>query len=470
MALRLAHKGHQVNIFEQTDQVGGRNRSIKVGEAEFDAGPTLMMMLDPFRKLFRDVGESIESHLELHLCDPSYRVFYPDGTRIEGSPNMARMLDQIEKLAGIEEASRYPAFIGRLGELYHGSVPHFVRNNFFTPWSFLAPAQLGRVLRHKMLANLYKQVAGTFKDERLRQLFSFQTMYLGLSPYESPFVYATLTYMEYGEGIWYPKGGIHEIAKSIARLAEARGATIRLSTKVAKVEQGGVTLEDGTLVTADAVIVNADLPSAERTILGKERGKNLLGKERLSSCSAYMMYFDYDGELPQLLHHNVFFGAAFKENLDDIFTRHRVPKDPAFYAAISKRTDPSKAPQGRENLYILVPCPNLDCPWTEEGRQSLRRSVLSRLEREVGLDLSKVRAESEFTPVDWQEVLGLDKGAAFGISHHFIQSAFFRPGNKSKKYPGTYFLGASTAPGNGMPMVLIGAELLEERLQRDGLI
>lgn len=469
-ALRLAHRGHKVTVFEKLDKVGGRNRPISVGSAEFDVGPTLMMMLDPFKKLFADVGERLEDHLELELCDPSYRVFFGDGKRLEGTPNVARMLQQIEDLAGLEEAAKYPHFLGRLGDLYHASVPNFVRNNYFSPWSYLAPAQVFRVFRHKMLSNLWSQVSKAFKHPHLRQLFSFQTMYLGLSPFESPFVYATLTYMEYGEGIWYPKGGIHRIAEAIAELAIKKGAEIRLESAVRAVRGKTVVMESGEEHTADAVIINADLPYAEEKLMGVPKGKAITGKPRAYSCSTYMLYIEYAGELPQLLHHNVFFGKDFKDNLEDIFNNHKLPADPAFYAAVSKRSDPNKAPEGIENLYLLIPCPNLDMPWGPEAEKDLRDKVFNRLGEEIGFKQESIRSVKEYTPEDWARDLNLDKGAAFGISHHFLQSAFFRPGNRSRRFPNNYFVGASSNPGNGMPMVLIGAELLEQRLIHDGLI
>ena len=460
-AARLAHKGHEVVVLEKTDKIGGRNRPVRVGESDFDGGPSLMMMLEPFDRLFEDLGERLEDHLQITLCDPSYRVFYADGSRIDGTPNVARMVRQIERLSGREDAENYTVMLGEMAALYRDAIPNFVRRNWDSPLQALRPRHLRTVLKRRMLGNLYSGIARSMKDDRLRMLFSFQTMYLGLSPFEAPWVYAVLTYMEYGEGIWYPKGGLVEIANAIARLAERRGATIRLNAQVCHVEGTTVVLDGGERLGFDHVVMNADLPYAERALLDKGRKED----KRKYSCSAYLLYVDYDGELPGMEHHNIFFGGDFKDNLDAIFNRRERPNDPAFYACIPSKTDPVTAAPGHSNLFVLIPCANLDRPWSPEDAERLKEAAFDRLQKEVGFDPAKVAAMATYTPEDWFKDLNLEKGAAFGLSHHFIQSAFFRPNNRIKGRPGLTYVGASTMPGNGLPMVLISAELAEERVE-----
>ena len=464
-ALRLAHRGHKVTVLEKNSFIGGRNRRERVGGCEFDGGPTLLMMLDPFRKLFSDVGECFDEHLEIAQCDPTYRVFFSDRTRIDATTDRKLMAQRISTMSGEQDAALFPAFMDDLRQLYEVSIPHFVRKNYRRLADFMSPAQIRRVIRNRMLGNLGKRVEKRFADSRLRMLFSFQTMYLGLSPYDAPWVYATLAYMEYGEGIWYPRGGLPAISEAICRLAEDRGTEIRLNAEVKSIIGSVVVLVSGECIEADIVIANADMPYVQRELSASPSRRRLR-----HSCSAHLLYLDYEGELDGLEHHNVFFGADFKGNLDALFHQLEVPRDPAFYACISKRSDPSVAPEGHLNLLILIPVPNLACDQTIDSIQRLEHEVFERLNSEVGFELKNVRHIKRRGPADWKRELNLEFGAAFGISHDLCQSAFMRPQNRSKTNPRLFFVGASTVPGNGLPMVLISAELVEQRLIQEGLI
>ncbi len=377
-ALRLAHRGHKVTVLEKTDQVGGRNRRTRVNDCTFDVGPTLLMMLDPFRKLFRDVDECFEDHLNITLCDPNYRVFFADGCRMDCSANMAQMIRQMEALGAHEDAAKYPQMIGKLADLYHASLPNFVRRNYDSPVDLLGPKSGLVAAKHGMFGNLAKGMGKCFKDPRLQTLFCLQSMYLGLSPFDAPWVYAVLVYMEYGEGIWYPKGGMVEITRVVAELAEGRGAELHLNSPVAAIEGPSVRLDSGKVITADAVICNADLPYAEKSLLATFAPLREKSTRRYS-CSAYTMYMDYEGELPSIQHHNIVLGSDFQGNLDQIFNQHRVPTEPSFYVAASSKADHSMAPEGHLNLQILVPCPNLDHPWAEADPQDVEEKVFGRL-------------------------------------------------------------------------------------------
>jgi phytoene desaturase len=469
-ALRLAHRGHTVTILEKNGEIGGRNRPLKVNDCVFDSGPTLLMMLDPFRKLFADVGERFEDHLDISLCDPNYRVFFGDGTRINCTSNMARMIQEIDRVSGPEAAAAYPKMLGDFGALYHASVPQFVRRNYNSVLDLVDFRNLSVALKHGMLGNLAKSVAKYYSDPKLQSLFCLQTMYLGLSPYDAPAVYGVLVYMEYGEGIWYPKGGMVRICQAVAELAQKKGVKICLNTPVCKMDGKSVLLESGEKLEADAVICNADLPYAEKHLLAKNAKTEAAAKNRKYSCSAYMMYVDYEGDLPDLLHHNIVLGKDFQGNLDQIFNKFEMPEDPAFYVAISSKTDEAKAPEGHLNLFLLAPYPNLTRPFTEADDATIQDKVFSRLEKDFGFERSRIRGMKTKSPVDWNSELNLDLGAAFGLSHHLMQSVCFRPSNRDRNHKGLYYVGASTVPGNGLPMVLISAELVEKRLLEDGVI
>lgn len=459
-AARLAKAGYEVAVFEARSQVGGRIGELRRDGYRFDTGPTLLMMLEPLERLFQDLHRRIEDYLDLTLVDPSYRAYFGDGTVFDSSPNIARMVREIRQKISPDEVPGYLRLMGDLSAMYHAVVPAFVRKQYRGLGDLFSPYQIGLLLRHRLLGNLWQRVGHYVRDPRLRMLFSFQTMYLGLSPKDALWVYGVLTYMESGEGVWYPRGGMHRLPEAIARIAQEEGARIYLNHRVAEVlvedeRAVGVRLASGEVLKADAVIINADAPTAYRELLPPTRYTK---RDFKNSCSALMFYIGYTERLPHQLHHNVYFSRGFEANLHELFKQNRVPSDPSFYTCLSNRTDRSDAPAGCENLYVLVPVPNLT---GEDARATVPR-VLETVIQRVGLKRECLQFVETLTPHEWQ-AMGLWQGAAFGIAHTFFQSTAFRPSLQTP-FRDCYLVGASTQPGNGIPMTLISAELVAERV------
>ncbi|MGC8784844.1 MAG: phytoene desaturase family protein [Armatimonadota bacterium] len=466
-AARLAHVGYIVTLLEQRKQLGGRVGLLEREGFRFDTGPTLLMMLDPLEKLFRDLHRRLEDYLQPVLLTPSYRVFYADGTRFDSSPCIASMVREIARKVSPAEVPGYLRLMADLAAMLHDVVPAFVRQNYRSPLDLLGAKQIQLLVKHRLLANLYRRIRLYTRDPRLQMLFTFQTMYLGLSPLQAPWVYAILTYMESGEGVWFPRGGMYQLVRALEKIAHEEGVQIRTGERVEEVlvEAGrtrGVRLASGEVVPAEAVVLNVDVPTAYAHLLP---ATPLARRSWRNSCSALVFCIGYEGKLPSLLHHNVHFSADFEGNLRDIFVRKVVPEQPSFYTCLSVRTEPSDAPEGCENLYVLVPVPNRSGQDATEIQDQVLQRVLIRLEQEAGLSRNGIRFVHSVSPADW-EAMGLWQGAAFGLSHDFFQSACFRPSNRAP-FEGVYFVGASTIPGNGIPMVLISAELLQQRLQQE---
>jgi phytoene desaturase len=360
-AARLANAGYEVAVFEARPQVGGRIGELRRDGYRFDTGPTLLMMLEPLERLFADLNRRVEDYLDLALIDPSYRVYFGDGTVFDSTPNIARMVREIARKISPDEAPGYLRLMADLSAMYHAVVPAFVRRQYDSLADLFTPYQVGLLLRHRLLSNLWRRVGRYVRDPRLQMLFSFQTMYLGLSPKDALWVYGVLTYMESGEGVWYPRGGMHRLPEAVARIAQEEGARIYLNQRVQEVliEDGravGVRLASGEVLKADYVVINADAPTAYRELLPPTPYAK---REFRNSCSALMFYIGYTEPLPHQLHHNVYFSRDFEANLRELFVENRVPSDPSFYTCLSNRTDPADAPAGCENLYVLVPVPNL---------------------------------------------------------------------------------------------------------------
>lgn len=473
-AIRLAAAGHAVTLLERNERVGGRANQLCVDGYRFDTGPSLLLMPDVYQELFAAAGRSVEDYVTLLPMEPNYRVHLAGGEWFEASRDLSRMaaqVDAIEPGAG----SRIEPFLRDAAYKYQIARREFVGRNFRHLFEFLTLKNLYYLFRTGALANLFRRTGRYFRDERLRLAFTFQTMYLGISPLDAPAIYALLPYTELVEGIWYPQGGIYRLIEAMERLARELGAEVRTRSEATALEFDGdrvrgVRLADGAYLPADIVVANADLPGAYHRFvpegLRPDFPDRRLGGMRYTA-SAYMLYLGVDRVYEQLRHHNVFFNDDFRANFEAIFRTRRLPEEPSLYVAAPGRTDPSVAPPGHDALMVLVPAPHLSRDGVDWGCEEpgFRTRVYERLER---LGLTNLRrhivVERVVTPIDWRDTYALTLGAAFGLAHDFRQVGYLRPNNRAKRLPNLYFVGASTVPGTGVPMVIIGSRLVSERI------
>lgn len=476
-AIRLAAAGHAVTVLERHQRVGGRANQICADGYRFDTGPSLLLMPDVYQELFASAGRKLEDYVKLLPMEPNYRVHFADGAWFDASRDlgrMARQVDAIEPGAG----SRIEPFLRNAAYKYRIARRQFVGRNFRHLFQFLTLTNLYYLVRTGALANLFRTTRRYFRDERLRLAFTFQTMYLGISPLDAPAIYALLPYTELVEGIWYPEGGIYRFIEAMERLAGELGAEVRTRTEVTALEfdgdrVAGVRLADGSVLAADVVVANADLPGAYHRFV-PERLRPDYSNRRLRgmryTASAYMLYLGVDRVYDQLRHHNVFFNDDFRANFDAIFRTRRLPDEPSLYIAAPGRTDASVAPPGHDALMVLVPVPHLSRDGVDWEREepAFRAHIYERLERLGLTDLrNHVVVERTFTPRDWRDSYALTLGSAFGLGHDVLQVGYLRPNNRAKRLRNLYFVGASTVPGTGVPMVIIGARLVSERILRE---
>ncbi|MDQ4000130.1 MAG: phytoene desaturase family protein [Actinomycetota bacterium] len=479
-AIRLRLMGFAVEVFEKNGQPGGRIGRLREDGFTFDTGPTLLLMTDVYRDLFAAAGKNLDEEIELTPLDPNYRVHFGDGDSIRVSSYLPALIPELERVEpGV--TPRFYRFLEDACLKYRLGRSEFVERDFEKADDFFGPRNLRLLLKTKAVNNYYRSVSKYFRTEKLRQTFSFQTMYLGLSPFKAPAVYALLPYTELAEdGLWFPRGGMYELIEAVARLARDLGVRIYPNSPVeeivvAKNRARGVRA-NGEVVGADAVLANADLPYVYRELLPRSAGEGdfrwkLRKRERLLyTASAYMLYLGLDRKLDHMLHHNVYLSARYKENFEQIFDERKLPDDPSFYANVPSRTDEDAAPEGMEALYVLIPTPHLNdnVDWSREG-DAFKERVYDLLERKARIeDIRKnIVYEKVKTPLDWREEYNLEEGAAFGIGHGIFQVGYFRPPLASKTVRGVYFVGASTRPGTGVPLVTIGAKLAAERVGRE---
>lgn len=465
LAARLAHAGYRVTVVEKNAEPGGRVSRIVKDGFHFDMGPTILLMPDVYVSFFRDLGRDIAHYVQLEAMRTNYRVYFPDGSTLDVTPDQARMEAGLEAIEP-GSAKGFRAFMATSGERYWTSRKAFVERRYDHVFQFLNPSMALTALRIGALGRLYSDVSRHFRDERLRQTFSFQSMYLGTSPTESPATFSLLPWTELFEGILFPKGGIYALIQAFQRVGTELGVQWRFSAPVAKVDDAGVTLASGERIDADLVVVNADLAGAVGTLVDDPRRYD---RAKYTS-SAVMFYIGLDRQLPGFEHHSVFFGEEYLESFDALFRRGELPGDPAFYTALPNRSDPSLAPPGGDALYVLVPAPSLpaDGEARDLGVAALRERVLDRIGARAGFDLRPhIVTETVFTPKDWRDTFGLARGACFGLAHDVLRVGALRPAPKAPGHDNVYYVGASTRPGTGVPLVMIGARLVADQIREE---
>ncbi len=468
---RLARQGYAVTVFEANPASGGRCYQLVRDGHRFDVGPTLFLMPEVFEETYAALGAQMADQLDLRRIDPTYRIRLGDGTSLELTADILEMQPRLEAI----QPGSFGGFLRYLAEgqlHYRLSLERFVGRNFRSLAEYFSPANLPLLFKLKALKHHYSNIGNYFDDPRLKAAFTFQNMYLGLSPFDAPATYSLLQYTELADGVWFPTGGMYRVPETLQALAEQHGARFNFNAPVAAIEVDGrratgIRLANGERHTADVVIANADLPYVYRELLHDKRETHRLRKLKYT-CSTLMFYWGVDKAYPQIGPHNVFLAGDYRASFDRIFRDHTLPAEPSVYVHAPSRIDPSAAPAGQDTLMVLVPVGHLD-PSADQDWEALKaraRQAALRQLQSIGVnDLEQhLKFEISYTPHTWQQQFNLEKGAAFGLSHNFWQVGYLRPRNRHARYRNLYFVGASTHPGTGVPIVLLSARLVTERI------
>ena len=417
-------------------------------------------------------------------CEPNYNLWFSDGESFELSTDVSRMKNEVEKWEGKDGFERYLGFLQEAHRHYELSVTHVLRRNFTSIFSMARPSFLRHLLPLHPFESIYSRASRYFWTERLRRVFTFGSMYMGMSPFEAPGTYSLLQYTELAEGIWYPRGGFHKIVEALVKIGERLHVTYRLSTPVSSItldseskRATGVTLSNGEMVAADVVIINADLVYAYNNLLPPSSQAVSLQK-RHASCSSISFYWAMDRQVPELTTHNIFLADDYRESFDDIFKKQLIPRQPSFYVNVPSRIDESAGPKGKDAIVVLVPVGHLLDE--QEGRgldlqskqdweamvAKARHTVFSTIEARTGARglQQALLKEISNTPQSWKDTFNLDKGAILGLSHSFFNVLSFRPSTKHPSIDRVHFVGASTHPGTGVPICLAGSKITSEQV------
>jgi phytoene desaturase len=469
-ALRLAGAGRDVVVLEREQVPGGRAGVLDLGGYRFDTGPTVLTMPHLIADALACVGESIDDWLDLEPLSPVYRAWFPDGSSLDVHSDVEAMAAEVAAVCGPREADGYRRFVEFATTLYRLELREFIDRNLDSPLSLLRPS-LARLVALGGFRRLAPKVASYLRDPRLQRVFSFQSMYAGLSPYDALAIYAVIAYMDSVAGVWFPRGGMHAVPTAMAGAAEKHGVRIRYGTEVTSVETRGgrvvaVHTREGERVAADVVVLNPDLAAAYRLLPPAVAPRRLPRLRYSPSC--FLLLGGSTASYSRIAHHNIHFGRAWRSTFDELVRDRRLMSDPSLLVTSPTVSDPSLAPPGRSAYYVLVPTPNLDADYDWDSlAPRFRDEVVDRLEHlgYVGFG-DALEVEDVTTPADWQR-RGMERGAPFAASHTFTQTGPFRPGNLAMD--NVVLVGSGTRPGVGVPMVLLSGRLAAERIVGPGV-
>lgn len=473
-ALLLAHAGMRVKVFERLPYVGGRTSSIEVDGFRFDRGPTFFLYPQILGEIFSTIGRDLRTEVPMIRLDPQYRLMFGAGGILDATPDVERMEAQIAKISP-GDAQRFHHFLAETARKFEAIRP--VLQAPFNSWrDLLRPELLKALPQIRPWLSLDAELKRHFEDERLRIAFSFQSKYLGMSPFRCPGLFSILSYLEYEYGVMHPIGGCAAVTERMAQIAAEIGVEIHLDEPVERIEFEGrrakAVVTPGGTHACDSLVVNADFAHGIQKLVPdhlRRRWSNRRIEKAKFSCSTFMMYLGVEGRCDELAHHTIYIAEDYQNNLDDIERRHVLSRDASFYVQNPCVTDPTLAPPGMSALYVLVPVThqhdNVD--WSVE-RDRFRKQVLKHLEK-IGLrDLERrIRFEQIVTPADWNSDFALHLGATFNLAHGLDQMLHLRPHNRFEDLDGVYLVGGGTHPGSGLPVIFESARISSKLLLDD---
>ena len=468
----LAKNGYRVRVYEKNPAPGGRCGQINREGHRFDVGATMFMMPGIYREVFRSLGIDPEKILSLKPLDDLYKIYFDNGNTLTFSADKIKMKEQLEK---IEPGSfkRSQSYVSKGYKMFLLSMEKMIGRNFYNLFQLVNLKNIPLLFKLKVFIPHYKYARRFFKNPHLLMAFTFQNIYVGQSPFNSPALFSMVPAAELTEGSFFPAGGMYAVVEALLAEAEKSGVIFYYDSPVTRICVNGnriekIVLNSNEEITADIFVANADLPYVYRELLPDRRASARL--DRLSySCSAICFHWGLDKRYPQLEHHNVFLSDGFRIGLDRIFREKSVSDTPSFYVHAPARSDPSAAPLKNDTLSIAVAVGHIDKKFRQDWdaiRIKTRAAVIKRL-RQQGLDdiENHIKFEICHTPRDWELACNISRGSVFGsIGHNIFQMAWFRPHNRHDRYHNLYFTGGSTHPGNGIPNVLLSAKLVSERI------
>jgi phytoene desaturase len=465
----MAREGWDVTVIDKNPTAGGRARQLKAEGFTFDMGPSWYWMPDVFERYFQQFGKSVTDYYSLKRLDPSYRVYWEDGTTdIPADYNALKaVFEDIEP----GSSAKLDHYLTEAAHKYRIGMQELVYKPGQSVTEFLDWKVVSNVFKLDVFTSIKKHIAKHFKNERLRQLMEFPVLFLGALPADTPALYSLMNYADVKGGTWYPEGGMFAIVKAMQSLAEELGVRFHFGE-----EAKAIVIEKGKakkLVTnkgeyaAEVIISGADYHFTEQHLLpaNYRTYTEAYWQKRVLAPSCLIFYVGLNTRLKDVLHHSLFFDVTFEKHANEIYTDKQWPTEPLFYLSVTSQTDPHVAPEGGENLFILIPvAAGLDGD-TSNIREKYFQMVIQRIEQRTGQAIKDhIVYQKSYSVSDFESDYHSFKGNAYGLANTLMQTAIFKPSCQSKKVKNLFYTGQFTVPGPGVPPSLISGEVVSKQV------
>lgn len=464
----LAKAGHDVTILEKNDSIGGRARQFEAEGFVFDMGPSWYWMPEVFEKFYNKFDHTASDFYDLVRLDPSYRVIWPDGTSTDIPANLQSFYDLFESIeAG--SAEKLKKFLAEAAYKYDVGINDLVYKPSLK-WSEFADMRILKGLFKMHLTSSFSgYIRKYFQNPKILSLLEFPILFLGAMPQKTPALYSLMNYADIELGTWYPMGGMYKIIEAFEKVALEQGVKIQRSQEVTGFEYANKLITHAITstqkVASDYVVSGADYHHTDQKLInGHANYSEKYWDSRAMAPSSLLFYLGVDKKIDNLLHHNLFFDESFEEHAVEIYEQPAWPKAPLFYACCPSKTDPSVAPIGKENIFLLVPlAPNLKD--SEEKREEYLELLLDRMEKFTGSEIKKhIVYKRSYCIDDFKKDYNAYKGNAYGLANTLMQTAILKPSLKNKNLNNLFYTGQLTVPGPGVPPSIISGEVVANQV------
>ncbi len=474
-AISLKAAGYDVEVFEKNSQIGGKLNVMEKDGFTFDLGPSIFTLPQFFQDLFERAGKKMEDYVQLDAVTPHWRNLFENKPTIDLYQEEDLMRRELDKLPGDPEAHwrEFKAFLTYGREQYDIVNDGYFDKGLDNLWEFISYYKLkllgGKIdYKNTMSESIHQRLS----DPQLRMIFEYFIKYVGSSAMDSPGYMNLMPMIQFDYGLWYVRGGMYNLAKGLGKLMEEMGIPIHLNADVEAIEKSGkqvtgIRMTDGTVNPSDIIVSNMEVIPAYKKLLNEPISFTRKLEKFAPACSGIVLHIGTDKIFPQLAHHNFFYSEDQHKHFDTVFHKKQLPQDPTLYVVAPTRTDPSKAPEGCDNIKILPHIPPLEegSDITHEDYVALKDRCIDKMERcgLTGLRESIV-VEDLLTPVDIERMYRSNRGSIYGVVTDWKLNYGFKAPKTSTRYKNLYFTGGSTNPGGGMPMVVLSGQQCADRI------